>query len=330
MSVRKRGNSWQIDINTRKHGRHFHTIPCEEYTFDQAVELEKEIRKKLGFKVSHKDDLNSKFKEYIKWVELHQAKKTAKIKRYLLNAHVLPFFGSLTPERITQQLITAYKTKRKTETDIRYISRSKGNNRQINLELLALRHMVKHCYKQKLETDLLPDNRKLPVPLTQEEVKVFLDNLDDKYKLFFRLIYETGMRLSEALNLKWEDVATNVVTIKGKGGRWRTIPLGNALSSEIASFHTMTVETVHDTIFGFSNVYKAVARAKKKAGINKRIYPHLLRHSIATHLVEATGDLRGIQEILGHKSSKTTEIYTHIADEHKRKLLDKVLLHEKM
>lgn len=146
--MRKRGNSYQIDINTRKHGRHFHTVLCSEYTYEQALQLEKEIRKKLGFKVSNKDDLNSKFKEYMEWVELHQAKKTAKIKRYLLNAHVLPYFGSLTPERITDGLITAYKAKRKAEVNVEYITRSKGNNRQINLELLALRHMVKHCYRK--------------------------------------------------------------------------------------------------------------------------------------------------------------------------------------
>jgi integrase/recombinase XerD len=319
MSVRERGNSWQVDIHLT-HERHFATLSKNEYSYEQALEFEKELRRQLGKPTKGKVNINSVIHDYLAWVKNQQSPATLKFKKYVLFKHILPYFGYMTPERITEGVITAYKNKRKQEV---VSAVSKGNSRMINLELLTLRHLCKKMFKERIEAELLPDKRKLPTVLTQDEVKRFLDALEPKYKLFFQLMYETGSRLNEVLSLKYSDIDGNIVTIRGKGGRWRTVPISSALSKELA-LPRDTVSNVDTSIFPFVNIYKAVSRAKKKAGIDKRIYPHLLRHSLGTHVIEHGGDIRTLQEILGHKELTTTQIYTHISNVQKRKVLSMV------
>lgn len=320
MSVRERGNSWQVDIHLT-HERHFATLSKNEYSYEQALEFEKELRRQLGKPTKGKVNINSVIHDYLAWVKNQQSPATLKFKKYVLFKHILPYFGYMTPERITEGVITAYKNKRKQEV---VSAVSKGNSRMINLELLTLRHLCKKMFKEKIEAELLPDKRKLPTVLTQDEVKRFLDALEPKYKLFFKLMYETGSRLDETLNLKWEDVNGDMVTIKGKGGRWRTTPISDVTAHEIALYRKGSITDDSGKVFPFVNIYKAIARAKKKAAIDKRIYPHILRHSIATHILEHGGDIRTLQEILGHKELTTTQIYTHISSEQKRKVLSMV------
>lgn len=320
--MRSRGNSWQIDIHLSKE-RHFATFPKTEYSYEDVLQIEKDIRARLGKQKVHvKDDINSVASDYLDWVKLHQKPATLRLKRYLLTLHILPFFGAMTPERITEGLITTYKKKRKQEIKSAV---SKGNDRMINLELLTLRHLCSQMFKEKISAELLPHRKELPVVLTKEEVKAFLDAAEPKYRTLFVFMYHTGSRLSEALNTKWSDLDGNNVTIYGKGGRWRNVPISNTLKVELALYKGIMVQHESGRLFPFSNIYKAVDRTRKKAGIEKRVYPHLLRHTLGTHILEATGDIRTIQEIFGHQAITTTEIYTHIADQQKRNVLEKTL-----
>lgn len=322
--MRVRGNSYQIDIHLT-HARHFHTLPKSKYSYEDALALEAEIRKELG-KVKHsKDDINSKVNEYLEWVELHQSPVTLRKKKYVLASVILPHFGHLTPERITEGLINAYKNKRKLNVKSK---RSKGQNKTINDELLVLRHLCKKMFKFRLEAELLPYTRELPTVLTKDEVHRFLDALEPKYKFMFGLMYYAGLRKSEVINLKWENIQGNSIILGGKGGRWRSVPLSDVLIQTL-DFHRENIGTgTSGLIFPsykglkYNNIYKAIARARKKTGIEKHIYPHLLRHSFGTHIIEGTGDMRTLQELLGHAKISTTMIYTHITSEQKKKVLE--------
>lgn len=326
MSVRERGNSWQIDIHFTKE-RHFATLKKSDFSYEEALQYEADLRKQLGRQsIPDTIDINSVYREYLQWVEKQQSPATLRIKRYLLVKHILPFFGRLTPERITEGLIDTYKRNRKEEI---ISATSRGNNRIINLELLTLRHLCKKMFGIKIQANLLPDEQALPVVLTKEEIKRFIDALEPWYRLLFMLIYQTGMRKCEVLNLKWGDINGNLVTVKGKGGSQRTLPVSKAIVKLIA-WHRLSTGLMAKNagddlkLFSFVNIYKAIKRAKIKAGITKRIYPQLLRHSLGTHFIEAGGNIRMLQEILGLKDLTATQRYTHIALEQKRRALEMV------
>jgi site-specific recombinase XerD len=327
MSVRERGSSWQIDINLGKGGRHFHTLRKDKYDYNDALVLEVEIRKELG-KVKHsKDDINSKVHDYLEWVRLHQSTVTHKKKKYILFGYILPSFGNLTPERITEGLITGYKNKRKQGITSK---RSKGGNKSINDELLVLRHLCRKMFKYKLDAELLPYKAELPTVLTKGEVHRFLSALEPRYRLMFSLMYYAGLRKSEAVNLTWQSVQSDCLILKGKGSRWRSIPLSKELMKEIALLNG-GVHDVNTFVFQsrtgkqIKHLDRIYERARQKAGIEKRVYCHLLRHSFGTHIVEGTGDMRTLQELLGHAKITTTQIYSQISSEHKRQVLEEGL-----
>lgn len=321
--MRSRNNSWQIDIHLT-HARHFHTLPKSQYSYEDALALETELRKELGKVKHHKDDINSKVHEYLRWVELHQSPVTYRKKKYILFSVILPYFGHLTPERITEGLISGYKAKRKGSLNSK---RAKGGNKSINDELLVLRHLCRKMFNYKLQAELLPYRAELPTVLSKEEVHRFLDALEPRYRLLFSLMYHAGLRKSEAVNLTWENVQGDCIIIKGKGGRWRSVPISNAIMQEIASLNGVGHDAntyVFQSRTGkpIKHLDRLYERARLKSGIEKRIYPHLLRHSFGTHIVEGTGDMRTLQELLGHAKITTTQIYSQISSDHKRQVLE--------
>lgn len=321
--MRQRGNSWQIDINLGKAGRHFHTCKKSEYNYADALVLEAELRKELGRAKRFKDDINSKVQDYLKWVEMHQSPVTYRKKKYILFGYILPYFGLLTPERITQGLINGYKNKRKQNLNSK---RSKGGNKSINDEILVLRHLCRKMFDYKLNAELLPYRAELPTILTKEEVKRFLDALEPQYRLMFSLMYYCGLRKSEAVNLTWKSVQSDCLIVKGKGDRWRSVPLSTELLSELKSLNGTGHDTGEYVFHGktgkpIKHLDRLYERARLKAGIDKRVYCHLLRHSFGAHIVEGTGDVRTLQELLGHAKITTTQIYSQISSEHKRQVM---------
>ncbi|KAA1040383.1 site-specific tyrosine recombinase XerD [Macrococcus equipercicus] len=174
----------------------------------------------------------------------------------------------------------------------------------------------------------------LPDVLSIAEVDVFLE-APDTSKLFGRrdqamleLLYATGMRVSELINLDLEDInlIMGYVRVFGKGNKERIIPLGSKSMTVLADYikHTrpkMLKKEVTDSLFlnfhgrrmtrqGF---WKIIKQLKEEVGIKKKLTPHTLRHSFATHLLENGADLRAVQEMLGHADISTTQLYTHIS-----------------
>ncbi|MBN2617694.1 MAG: tyrosine-type recombinase/integrase [Spirochaetales bacterium] len=164
--------------------------------------------------------------------------------------------------------------------------------------------------------------RKLPIVLSKNEVLLILDSLKNlKHKAVLTTIYSAGLRVSEASNLKYKhiDFDRNVIRIEqSKGKKDRYTPLSSNLVRLLATY--IDIYKPEDYLFEGQNggnysirsIQSIFKSAVSKCNIRKDVTVHSLRHSFATHLLEAGTDLRYIQEILGHSSSKTTEIYTHV------------------
>jgi len=173
---------------------------------------------------------------------------------------------------------------------------------------------------------------KLPEVLSVEEIDSIIGAIDlskaegHRNKAIIETLYGCGLRVSELVNLRLTDVHTGegFVTVTGKGNKQRLVPIGRRALKEIKNYmpgrNSLTV--IYDQNIIFLNrrgrrlsramVFTIIKDLAARAGIMKKISPHTFRHSFATHLVEGGADLRAVQEMLGHESILTTEIYTHI------------------
>lgn len=201
---------------------------------------------------------------------------------------------------------------------------------------LVLDGLSKHNPTEMLETPRL--QRKLPEVLSVEEVFKIIEAPDTEVpagardRAILEIIYGAGLRVSELIDLKLEQVLfeEGLLRITGKGNKERYVPVGeqalNALKMYIARARPLVAKTGKSfgRIFlnrfgkpfsrmGILNIVKQYALL---AGIDKRVYPHIFRHSFATHLLENGADLRAVQEMLGHSDIATTQIYTHVSREY--------------
>lgn len=173
---------------------------------------------------------------------------------------------------------------------------------------------------------------KLPTVLSLEEIEQMLSLLDHEDPLTMRnkaiieLLYGSGLRVSELINLRLGDLHINrrFINIIGKGNKERIIPLGDesafALKNYLEKSRSVLKKELGDIVFVNTRgtqisrigVYKMLKKLANDAGITKTVSPHTLRHSFASHLLENGVDLRLVQELLGHEDVSTTQIYTHI------------------
>ncbi len=182
-------------------------------------------------------------------------------------------------------------------------------------------------------------NKKLPNYLTEEEVDRLLDvrlvtAFDYRNKAMLELLYATGLRITELCNLKITDIDINncFVRVYGKGKKERIVPLSDIslkyLNIYINHYRDVILKnTVSDYLFISNNLknisrqgfFKIIKNECNRAGIEKNVSPHVLRHSFATHLLKHGADLRVIQELLGHEDISTTQIYAHLVNEKLKK-----------
>lgn len=165
--------------------------------------------------------------------------------------------------------------------------------------------------------------RKLPKVLSKEEVLAMIHSTHNiKHRCIISILYSAGLRRNELLTLKLEDIDSKrmLIHIKAaKGNSDRYTLLSQTLLTDLREYYkeykpeNFLFEGHYNKPYSAASVLKIVKRAAEESGIRKNVTPHMLRHSFATHLLENGTDLRYIQTLLGHKSSKTTEIYTHIA-----------------
>jgi len=184
----------------------------------------------------------------------------------------------------------------------------------------------------------------LPASLSEKDVELLLDAPEVTNVLGFRdrtmleMLYATGLRVSELVNLKFEQISfrQGVVRIIGKGNKERLVPVGEEAMSWLESYMAQARKTILgerqcDYLFVTNRAdsmtrqafWHIIKRHAKKAGISKELSPHTLRHAFATHLLNHGADLRVVQLLLGHSDLSTTQIYTHIARERLKELHSK-------
>ena len=177
----------------------------------------------------------------------------------------------------------------------------------------------------KLQYDLCRPRKSktLPKVLSLEEVSRILDvTTNIKHKAILSVIYGCGLRISECINLKKEDIDSSNMRIwvrNAKGKKDRITLLSSNLLELLRDYYRLykpkqwLFEGVYDKQYSPSSIRQVFNRSKKRAGVNIPATVHTLRHSFATHLLDCGTNLRYIQKLLGHSSSKTTEIYTHVS-----------------
>lgn len=184
--------------------------------------------------------------------------------------------------------------------------------------------------------------KKLPAALTADDASGFLDNIPDdealacRDKAIFELAYSSGLRVAELTGLKLADLdlANGMATVFGKGSKTRLVPIGGKALAALEKWFGFRVGLARDgetAVFVGHNGQSLTPRAVQarlahwriKLGIAEPLYPHKLRHSCASHLLQSSGDLRAVQELLGHASIATTQVYTHLDFQHLAEVYDK-------
>lgn len=226
-----------------------------------------------------------------------------------------------------------------------FLSKKKLKPSSLRRKISAIRSFYKFLIREELiltdpTQDLVfPKNeKKLPQVLTVEEIEKLINVIDNKTlkgkrdRAIVELLYSSGLRVSEIINLKISDLdfENNYLKCFGKGSKERIVPFGELAKTYIVDYLEERKKLKIESEFLFINkkgekllrqhINNILKRYSKKAKLKKRVHPHMLRHSFATHLLERGADLRSVQELLGHVDISTTQIYTHLTKDYLREI----------
>jgi site-specific recombinase XerD len=204
------------------------------------------------------------------------------------------------------------------------IKKAYGQTQQ-NGVISALKQYYQSVFGIELDASDVPRPKKkrvLPKVISKEEFeKMYLATRNLKHKVILLLMFGCGLRRNEVCELKISDIdfERGLIYVKGKGNKYRAVNPGSNLLEKLAKYiksympEKFLIEGPNREMYSGSSIGKIVSMAASEAGIERRVHPHMLRHSFATLLMERGVELRLIQEALGHSSSKTTEIYTYVS-----------------
>ena len=260
-------------------------------------------------------------------------------------------YSPRTRERYSLQIAVMARNVGKPVTEItpsdlkRYLLAVKREKSLTNATVYSQVNALRAFFKALVENGVMEDNpardlplpkrsKKLPTYLTMDELRALLEatEANPRNHCLFEFMYATGVRISEVLDMK-----TNAVNLKentalvksGKGDKDRLVIISRHASKEIKEYlRKRTTPSVYlfpgrtGGRLSTRYVQKIIGAYAHKAGISKKVTPHVLRHTFATHMLENNVDIRSIQELLGHNSLATTQIYTHVTAERLRRLVD--------
>lgn len=269
------------------------------------------------------------FIDYLRFEKKYSENTISSYKRDLnkMNLYLKKDFIKLTKADI-QKYIQDLSKNKNSNTISRIISSLKSFYKFLEIN--------KYTNTNPLTTIISPKTaRKLPKVLSEEEVNKLLDinlnnDFDYRNKAMLELMYSSGLRVSELINLTVNDVdlKNSLVRIFGKGSKERIVPLNDYATEALNNYilyHRPKLFKQKESNYLFLNnhgnqmtrqgFFKTLKKIAKEKGIKSELSPHTLRHSFATHLLKYGADLRSIQELLGHSDISTTQIYTHITNE---------------
>ncbi len=232
------------------------------------------------------------------------------IKSYLFYAS--KFIGSgKDPEEFILEMIERGKGKETVRVagfSIKFFLRCCSNREGINMKITELPNVKRR--------------KRLPDVLSTNEIKEMIKVTENpKHRLVLQILYSCGLRLGELIKLKWEDIdfSRNMIHVKsGKGDKDRIVMLSGKVKRSLREFSEtkegILFKSIRGKKYSPKTVQMIVGSSAKKAGISKKVTPHILRHSFATHLLENGTDIRYIKELLGHSNIETTLIYTKVSN----------------
>lgn len=207
---------------------------------------------------------------------------------------------------------------------------------------LVIENIIEDSPASLLESPKL--SRKLPDTLSFEEVQQIIESVDlslengTRNRSIIEILYSCGLRVSELINLKLSNLYLDVEFIKviGKGNKERLVPIGSVAKKFIHIYieeirSKMKIKSGNENYLFLNRrgaklsrvmIFYIIKEATKNTDINKEVSPHTFRHSFATHLIEGGADLRAVQEMLGHSSITTTEIYTHLNNDYLKSVIN--------
>ena len=239
-----------------------------------------------------------------------------------------------------ERYINHYKDYKLNELDERHIRaylsqliQNGQSNSSVNQAVNAIKfyyEIVLNMPNRFYEIERPRKEQKLPIVISKQEIKSIIANTNNlKHKCIVSLLYSAGLRRSELLNLKVSDIDSKRMLIRveqAKGNKDRYTLLSESLLKELRLYFRQwkpkhyLFEGEKGGMYSASSIKNIISKAAIKSKIHKKVSPHILRHSFATHLLEEGTDLRYIQALLGHNSPKTTEIYTHVANNSFKKI----------
>lgn len=245
---------------------------------------------------------------------------------------------ALTPDALQQADVRSFSAN---------LHRGGLSGRSIARNLSAVRRLLNFMQREgKLKNNVAigvrapKSPRKLPKALDADAAQAFVEIKGDDFlsvrdRAIVELFYSSGLRLSELLSLNTDsiDFSQALVRVTGKGSKTREVPVGRFAVEAIKNYLAQRALTVRDnetalfvsqrgTRLAARAVQTRIARLGISQGMSQHVHPHMLRHSFASHLLESSGDLRAVQELLGHANLATTQIYTHLDFQHLAKVYD--------
>lgn len=198
-----------------------------------------------------------------------------------------------------------------------------------NQHINAIKFYFEKCLGKKREfyhIDRPIKDKKLPIILSKNEIQLLFNSTYNlKHLAILAVIYSCGLRVSELINIKINDIDNNRMVInirKSKGNKDRQVQLTNQILELLRKYYKKYLPVNYLIVgqnggkYSTTSIQKIIKNSALKAKIYKKVTPHTLRHSFATHLLENGTDIRYIQTILGHSDIKTTQIYTHVSNAH--------------
>lgn len=283
-------------------------------TLKPVIRRRKKNRKLKPGKKEYPKEIEQ-FTEYLKFCRYSEST----VKNYVsCIREFFDFHADVKPEDITKDHIVRFHNE--------YLLSANRTSSYQNMYISALKHFYHQLFNEKLNMDEIERPRRekaLPQVLTKQEVVKIIRNIKNvKHKTIVSMIYSCGLRISEATNLKINDIDSTrmVVTVRGgKGRKDRQVGLSERMLEMLRTYYKMyrpkvyLFEGMDGNQYSPESIRNFFRRAVKQSTNKRGVSVHTLRHSFATHLLESGTDLRYIQQILGHKDPKTTQIYTHVS-----------------
>ena len=265
-------------------------------------------------------DLNNLKKQYLEHLEIEKGRSLKTIENYDRYLEKFLTFSKITkPSQITETAAREYRL---------YLNRLGLGKKTQNYYVIALRSFLKFLAKneieslnaEKLELAKVPE-RELDLIDTEDLERLLSVPKEDSVvdlrdKAILETFFSTGLRISELTSLPREGINKEEISVRGKGGKIRVVFLSTQAREAITKYLKKDSENVTDKLFPVSprSIQRMIHRCAIKAGIAKKVSPHVLRHAFATDLLQNGADLRSVQVMLGHANISTTQIYTHFTD----------------